>query len=58
VAARALGAPDTAEGAMRDAAWAAALARFLVRACRSWRAGAASRYVDGRPEGVSALAGG
>ncbi|KPQ13690.1 MAG: phytoene synthase [Rhodobacteraceae bacterium HLUCCO18] len=55
VAARALGAPDAAEGTIRDAAFAAALARFLV-AVPELEARGRIPLVDGRPEAISALA--
>jgi phytoene synthase len=55
VAARALGAPEGAETAVRDAAWAAALARFLV-AVPELEARGRIPLVDGRAEAVSALA--
>jgi phytoene synthase len=55
VAARALGAPDGAESAVRDAAWAAALARFL-RAVPELEARGRIPLVDGRVEAVVALA--
>jgi phytoene synthase len=55
VAARALGAPEGAEAAVRDAAWAAALARFLV-AVPELEARGRVPLVDGRPEAVAALA--
>jgi phytoene synthase len=56
VAARALGAPDGAESAVRDAAWAAALARFL-RAVPELEARGRIPLVDGRVEAVVALGG-
>jgi phytoene synthase len=55
VAARALGAPEGGEAAVRDAAWAAALARFLV-AVPELEARGRVPLVDGRPEAVAALA--
>lgn len=55
-AARALGAPDGAEGAVRDAAWAFALAGFL-RAVPDLEARGRVPLLDGRAEGVAALAG-
>ncbi|MCU4653608.1 squalene/phytoene synthase family protein [Roseibacterium sp. SDUM158016] len=54
-AARALGAPDGAETAVRGAAWAAALASFL-RAVPELEARGRVPLLDGRPEGVVALA--
>jgi phytoene synthase len=54
-AARALGAPDAAERVVRDAAWAAALARFLV-AVPELEARGRIPLLDGRAEAVSALA--
>jgi phytoene synthase len=56
VAARALGAPDGAERAVRDAAWAAALARFLV-AVPELEARGRIPLVDGRVEAVVGLGG-
>jgi hypothetical protein len=56
VAARALGAPDAAEATVRDAAWAAALAAFL-KAVPELEARGRVPLLDGRPEGVAALAG-
>jgi hypothetical protein len=55
VAARSLGAPDAAEGAVRDAAWAQALAAFLV-AVPDLEARGRVPLLDGRPEGIRALA--
>jgi phytoene/squalene synthetase len=54
-AARALGASDAAEPAMRDAAWAQALAAFL-RAVPELEARGRIPLPDGRPEAVAALA--
>ncbi len=55
VAARALGAPDEAEAAVRDVAWAAALARFLM-AVPELEGRGRIPLVDGRAEAVAALA--
>lgn len=55
LAARALGAPDAAETAMRDAAWAAALASYLV-AVPALEARGRMPLVDGRAEAVAVLA--
>lgn len=55
LAARCLGADAQAETVVRDAAWAAALARFLV-AVPGLEARGRIPLVDGRPEAVSALA--
>jgi phytoene/squalene synthetase len=55
-AARSLGAPDGAEGAVRDAAWAHALAAFLV-AVPELEARGRKPLPDGRPQAVAALAG-
>ncbi|MEM9755154.1 MAG: squalene/phytoene synthase family protein [Pseudomonadota bacterium] len=55
VAAQTLGAPDTAETVVRDAAWAAGLAAYLV-AVPELEARGRRPLVDGRPGAVSALA--
>lgn len=55
VAARALGAPEGAEGTVRDAAWAAALAAYF-RAVPELEARGRVPLVDGRPEAIAALA--
>ncbi len=55
-AARALGAPDAAEGTVRAAAWAHALAGFLV-AVPELEARGRKPLPDGRPPAVAALAG-
>jgi phytoene synthase len=54
-AARTLGAPEGAEAAVRDAAWAAALSRFLL-AVPELEARGRIPLVDGRAEAVKALA--
>lgn len=55
VAARALGAADEAETAIRDMAWGGAVAGFL-RAVPELEARGRVPLLDGRPEGVKALA--
>lgn len=55
VAARLLGAPDTAEAALRDIGYAQGLANWL-RAIRALEAAGRVPLVDGRPEAVAALA--
>jgi phytoene/squalene synthetase len=54
-AARALGAPAAAEGMMRDFAWGAGLARWLV-AAPELRARGRHPFVDDRPAALAALA--
>lgn len=54
-AARLLGAPDAAEAAVRDLAWAGGLAQWL-RAAPELEARGRVPLVDGRPEAVRALA--
>ncbi len=54
-AARSLGAPDTAEPAIRDFAWGAGLAQWL-RAAPELEARGRIPFVDGRAEALSALA--
>ncbi len=55
LAARALGAPDAAEGVVRDYAWGAGLAAYL-RAVPGLEERGCKPLVDGRPETVAALA--
>lgn len=54
-AARALGAPDSAESATRDFAWAAGLAQWF-RAAPELEARGRIPFVDGRPESLATLA--